>query len=84
MSNWTNSGYMAQSTVAARLAMARLFYAEVTDKVTADLAKDSASRNSQSLNTLLDRVARDIAMLETKSAARAGGGMNRVVRGTPS
>lgn len=82
MSNWTNSGYMAQATVAARLTMARAFYAEVTDKVTADIAKDSSSRNSASLNTLLERVARDIAMLESKSAARAGGGMNRVVRGT--
>jgi len=76
MPNYTYSGYAAQADVASRLAMARQFKAELTDKITADIAKDSASRSSASLNQLLMRVDADIASYEGKRGSMRAGGVS--------
>jgi hypothetical protein len=71
---WTYSNYAAQTSNAARLAMARQFLGELMGSVSADVAKDGASRNSQSLNSLIAMVQKDIAGYEGKVGnARAGG-----------
>jgi len=80
MPNYTYSGYAAQATPALRLAMALQFKGELTDKITADLAKDGASRSNQSLNQLLASLNADITKYEAQAAAR--GGVSRIVRGS--
>ena len=54
MTHWQYANYAAQPTDAERLAMCRLFQGEVSLAIAANVSKDGASRDSSSLNELLD------------------------------
>jgi hypothetical protein len=73
---WTNAAYESEATAAARLTMARAFKGEIMGAISADIAKDGASRSSASLNELLKQVNADITRLERDPGLRRAGGMS--------
>ena len=80
MPNFTNSGYMAEASDEARLAMARAFHAELSDLVGPTVGGDGHSYSADEINTQLDRVTRDILRLEERTGdigPRLGYGAHR-------
>lgn len=68
---WTNSGYDSESTVAAKLAMARAYKKEILDAMQdpQSASADGQSMSRFDLQSLLQTVMADIEKYERKSAA---------------
>ncbi len=63
---WTYGAYKSQSTLRARLDMARLLHGEITDAITADVQGGGKTRWNSPLTTLLSQVNSDIEKYEAQ------------------
>ena len=71
---YTYTDYESQNTAAARLARARLFHKELTDKLGADVDSDGTSVRFDAITSALDRLQARLPILEAAAAAEGGNG----------
>lgn len=74
---WTNSNWRSEATYAAQLAKLDLYIAELSDAVTANVTKGPSSRDSSSINQLIESAKADRPGVAQLAARETRGGLRR-------